>query len=61
MIKRENERLKKNLDFQNAFFNYVGHTIMRGQLAELLGELVSEEHYLTKNIENYIANQEKEE
>ena len=60
MIKSAKDQLQKNETLQSAIANYIGHRKVRNQMAEMVGELRSEEWQLQKNIGIYMAEQEKE-
>lgn len=57
MIRQANEKLAKNQNFQGAIFNYMGMRRLRNKMAELVGELVSEERSLRATIEDLIKKQ----
>ena len=61
MITKNKEKLRLNTDFQEAIFAYTGNTRLRNKMAELIGELVTEERMLQKNIQQLIKNQEENE
>ena len=58
MIKRCAEKRAKNVSLTEAVLNYVGNTRLRGPLAEMVGELVSEERQLSAEIDALIKAQE---
>lgn len=60
MIKRAQERLAKNQALNKAIFDYIGNTVVRGKMAELVGELYSEKIQIVNSIESMIAKQEAE-
>lgn len=60
LIKQAKTRLRLNLNLQSAIYAYTGFITLRGQMAELMGELSSESVSLKKRIEEYIADQEAE-
>jgi len=59
MIEDTKDKLAKNLAFQDAIFNYIGKIILRDKLAELVGELVSEERFLRTKINDLFEQQER--
>ena len=60
MIDSARKRLKKTTDFLEAVFSYTGRNLVRGTLAELIGELESERRSHEYNIENLIKRQEED-
>ena len=60
MIKRVNEMRVKNKCLTEAIFRYVGNSRLRGPLAELVGELVSEDRQIGNELEALIRAQEGE-
>ena len=60
VVKKSRERLAKNQKLQSALFDYVGDCRLHGQLAEMVGELVSDERAMLAEIEYMIAEQEKD-
>ena len=59
MISNDKEKLVLNSNLQNAIFEYMGYTRLRNKIAEMVGELVSEERNIKKNIERMISEQER--
>jgi geranylgeranyl pyrophosphate synthase len=57
-IKNLNDKLLKNQALFSALMDYIGGKRVRDKLAEMIGELVSEEHQLMKSIEQTIVAQE---
>ena len=59
-IKACNNELTKNQNFQTAIFDYVGNVRLRDKMAELVGELVSEERLIRVRKGELISQQERE-
>lgn len=53
-------QLSKNTCLQDALFDYLGNRTVSGKLAEMVGELVSEERVLTTRIDQLIKQQESD-
>ena len=60
LITQAKSRLGANLKFQDAIYEYTGYRQLRGKMAELLGELASEERALNIRIENLVHEQEQD-
>ena len=60
MINQANEKLDKIVTFQEAIFNCTGPRKLRDQLAELVGQLVSEERSIRSNIDEWIKLQDED-
>ena len=58
MIKHELNRLNLNVQFQDIIFEYMGNVILRDKLAELVGELASEERQINASVKRLISQQE---
>lgn len=58
MIKRSKEQLVKTNNFLAAIFDYVGNTMVRDKMAELVGELYSTKVSLEASIDAMIKEQE---
>lgn len=59
MIKTNQERQRINNNLQEAVFEYAGKSRLRGKMAELIGELVSEDRILKANTNDLIRQQEQ--
>ncbi len=60
MITGAKDKLEKNQKLQEAIFNYFGNLRLRNQMAELVGELVSEERQYRHEVARLIQQQEND-
>ena len=60
MIKVANAKLTKNVGLREAIFAYAGNVRLRKKMAELVGELYSEQRQLEVKISDLIKEQEKD-
>jgi len=60
MIKTANAKLTKNVGLREAVFVYAGNVRLRNKMAELVGELYSEQRQLESKISSLIKEQEKD-
>jgi len=61
LISASKRDLEKNIHLQDAIFSYIGYRRLKGNMAELVGELVSRQRVLNYKITNYIKDQEESE
>ncbi len=59
LIAQASDRLAVNKALQHVIYEYTNFQRLRGKMAELMGELASEETWLNRRIDSLIAEQEK--
>ena len=58
IIKNLRTKLSNNLALENAVWGYVGESRLRDKMAEMMGELISEQRKLQRDIDILIKEQE---